>query len=101
MIGVTAHRYWLRPVLALLLPLVLASCSKTVAQQARVSRFPSGLTAKESPLLAEQVAEGRLPALAERLPRDPLVVKPYEQPGIYGGTWHMMHDSPDLGMYKM
>lgn len=52
-------------------------------------------------MLAEQVAEGRLPALAERLPRDPLVVKPYERPGLYGGTWHMLHDNPDLGIYKM
>ena len=52
-------------------------------------------------MLAEQVAEGGLPPLAQRLPRDPQVVKPYEQPGLYGGTWHMMHDSPDLGMYKM
>jgi peptide/nickel transport system substrate-binding protein len=52
-------------------------------------------------MLAEQVASGRLPPLAERLPREPLVVTPNEKPGLYGGTWHLMHDNPDLGMYKM
>jgi peptide/nickel transport system substrate-binding protein len=52
-------------------------------------------------MLAEAVAAGRLAPLAQRLPQDPLVVKPYERPGIYGGTWHMMHDNPDLGILKM
>jgi peptide/nickel transport system substrate-binding protein len=85
----------------MLLPFVLCSCAKTVAEQARVSRFPAGLSAKEAPMLAEAVASGRLPPLAQRLPQDPLVVKPYERPGLYGGTWHMMHDNPDLGIYKM
>jgi peptide/nickel transport system substrate-binding protein len=60
-----------------------------------------GLQAKEAPELAQRVAQGKLPPLAERLPKEPLVVKPYEQPGFYGGTWHMMVDNPDLGMYKM
>src|SRR6266849_72241 len=91
----------LRAVLGLLLPFALASCARTVAEQARASRFPAGLTAKEAPILAEKVAEGRLPPLAQRLPRDPLIVKPYERPGIYGGTWHLMHDNPDLGVFKM
>ena len=49
-------------------------------------------------MLAEQVAAGKLPPLEHRLPSDPLVVKPYEKPGTYGGTWHLMHDNPDLGI---
>jgi peptide/nickel transport system substrate-binding protein len=52
-------------------------------------------------MLAERVDAGKLPPLEDRLPAEPLVVKPYEQPGLYGGTWHLMHDNPDLGMYKM
>ena len=90
-----------RVLVSALLPFVFASCAKTVAEQARASRFPAGVTAMEAPMLAERVAEGRLPPLAQRLPQDPLVVKPYERPGRYGGTWHLMHDNPDLGMYKM
>jgi peptide/nickel transport system substrate-binding protein len=84
-----------------LLPFFAAACARTGAEEVRASRFPAGLSAKESPLLAERVAEGRLPPLKDRLPSDPLVVRPYERPGIYGGTWHLMHDNPDLGMYKM
>jgi peptide/nickel transport system substrate-binding protein len=41
---------------------------------------------QESPLLAEQVAAGSLPALAERLPAVPAVVAPFNETGQYGGT---------------
>jgi peptide/nickel transport system substrate-binding protein len=44
-------------------------------------------TFKESPLLAEQVKAGRLPAVDKRLPEDPLVVPTVERVGQYGGTW--------------
>ena len=43
--------------------------------------------AKEAPKLAEQVAAGKLPPLAERLPETPLVVQPAERAGVYGGEW--------------
>jgi peptide/nickel transport system substrate-binding protein len=59
------------------------------------------MSAKEAPALAELVKQGKLPPLAQRLPKNPLVVTPYEAPGYYGGTWHLMVDNPDLGMYKM
>ena len=42
---------------------------------------------KEAPMLAEQVKAGSLPAVAERLPKDPRVVQPVEKVGKYGGTW--------------
>ena len=41
----------------------------------------------EAPMLQEMVAAGTLPALAERLPANPLVVEPVESVGQYGGTW--------------
>ena len=44
-------------------------------------------TYKESPALAEQVRAGRLPAVKDRLPEQPLVVPVVEQPGEYGGVW--------------
>jgi peptide/nickel transport system substrate-binding protein len=41
----------------------------------------------EAPALAEQVKAGRLPPLAQRLPKSPLVIAPAERVGVYGGTW--------------
>jgi|HigsolmetaAR201D_1030396.scaffolds.fasta_scaffold03967_6 peptide/nickel transport system substrate-binding protein len=38
-------------------------------------------------MLAELVAQGKLPPVEERLPKEPLVVQPYEKIGKYGGTW--------------
>ncbi|GAA1651953.1 ABC transporter substrate-binding protein [Nonomuraea maheshkhaliensis] len=46
------------------------------------------LSAKEAPALAELVKAGKLPPLEQRLPRNPLVVKPLREPGAYGGTWN-------------
>ncbi|MEE2753455.1 MAG: ABC transporter substrate-binding protein [Candidatus Latescibacterota bacterium] len=40
----------------------------------------------ESPLFASQVAEGVLPPVADRLPKNPLVVRPLKMIGRYGGT---------------
>jgi peptide/nickel transport system substrate-binding protein len=40
----------------------------------------------ESPALASQVAEGRLPPVEQRLPDDPIVVEPLERIGRHGGT---------------
>lgn len=45
-------------------------------------------SAKEAPALAELVKSGKLPPLAERLPKNPLVVTPLKEPGTYGGTWN-------------
>ncbi|MBC7529287.1 MAG: ABC transporter substrate-binding protein [Chthonomonadaceae bacterium] len=60
-----------------------------------------GIGVKEAPVLASLVQSGKLPALASRLPLDPLVIKPVERPGEYGGVWHLMVDNPDLSVYKM
>ncbi|MCU0481914.1 MAG: ABC transporter substrate-binding protein [Anaerolineae bacterium] len=43
----------------------------------------------EAPMLTEQVMTGDLPPVDERLPRNPLLVTPEENIGVYGGTWHM------------
>lgn len=42
---------------------------------------------KEAPILAEQVKAGRLPAVDQRLPENPLVVPTVERVGQYGGIW--------------
>ncbi len=44
---------------------------------------------KEAPSLSEQVARGALPPVTQRLPRTPLLLRPLEEIGTYGGTWGM------------
>jgi peptide/nickel transport system substrate-binding protein len=43
---------------------------------------------KEAPALAELVKAGKLPPVEQRLPENPRVLKPLEEVGQYGGTWH-------------
>ncbi|HET6743856.1 MAG TPA: ABC transporter substrate-binding protein, partial [Kribbella sp.] len=42
---------------------------------------------KESPMLKALVDKGSLPALADRIPKNPVVIKPLEGKTQYGGTW--------------
>lgn len=42
---------------------------------------------KESPLLTEQVKAGKLPPVDQRLPKNPMVIKPNDSVGVYGGRW--------------
>ncbi len=51
----------------------------------------------EAPMLAELVAQGRLPPVDERLPEEPLVLEPVEEIGQYGGIWHKVDSSDSLG----
>jgi peptide/nickel transport system substrate-binding protein len=44
---------------------------------------------KEAPPLAQLVKEGKLPPVEQRLPKEPLVLKPVDRIGQYGGTWRM------------
>jgi peptide/nickel transport system substrate-binding protein len=41
----------------------------------------------EAPALAEQVKAGKLPPVDQRLPQEPMVLKPLHSVGKYGGTW--------------
>jgi len=43
-------------------------------------------TYNESPMLADKVAAGSLPAVGDRIPDEPLFVEVAEQIGVYGGT---------------
>ncbi|MDL2228627.1 ABC transporter substrate-binding protein [Treponema sp. OttesenSCG-928-L16] len=49
----------------------------------------SASATKEAPQLAQLVKEGKLPPLAERLPKNPKVLTPYETIGQYGGDWRV------------
>lgn len=70
-----------------------------------LSGYPAGTEAREAPMLAHLVAQGKLPPLEERLPDPPLVAKHdfdgYEGPGEYGGTWYGFHPDPWLGGWLM
>ena len=46
------------------------------------------MTYSEAPMLADLVASGDLPPVAERIPKNPRVITPYDEIGEYGGTWH-------------
>jgi peptide/nickel transport system substrate-binding protein len=56
---------------------------------------PASTALKEAPALAEQVKAGTLPPRAERLPAKPMVVRPAERLGAYGGTWRTILTSVD------
>ena len=49
--------------------------------------IPPNLEQMEAPMLQELVESGLLPPLSERLPKNPVVIVPAEQPGRYGGVW--------------
>ena len=52
-------------------------------------------TFNEAPMLAELVAAGSLPPVAERLPPEPLVVTPTNAVGTYGGTFFGASMAPE------
>lgn len=55
------------------------------------------LAFSENPLFADDVKAGKLPAVAERLPEEPLIVLPYTECGIYGGTLNGLARAPESG----
>lgn len=65
--------------LALLLVLSLSALGPVAAQDM--------MEYNEAPMLAEMVAAGELPPVAERLPVNPRVVEA-DSIGVYGGVWH-------------
>src|SRR5262245_52336471 len=56
------------------------------------AQFPTSL--QEAPQLAELVKAGKLPPVAERIGQDPLVLKPLQGIGKYGGTWRRGFTGP-------
>jgi peptide/nickel transport system substrate-binding protein len=51
-------------------------------------------TFKEAPMLAELVKQGKLPPVEQRVPEEPLVIKPVHEIGKYGGTWRRGFTGP-------
>jgi peptide/nickel transport system substrate-binding protein len=88
---------------SILIALTVLLSSAAVAQQPDLSQ--SGLVGKlenptivtdpaqwpkkfgEAPALTELVKAGKLPPVEQRLPQEPMVIKPLRSVGKYGGTW--------------
>ena len=51
----------------------------------------------EAPMLAELVKAGKLPPVEQRVPDEPLVIKPVHEIGKYGGTWRRGFTGPGDG----
>ena len=67
-------------------PTPAAAAQTPAAPQAQ--QTPAAVAGKnEAPQLAAMVKEGKLPPLDQRLGKAPLVVKPIEKVGKYGGQW--------------
>lgn len=62
--------------------IALSNATATPAAQAAAPT-----TYKEAPMVAEMVKAGKIPAIAQRLPANPRVIKPREDVGVYGGVW--------------
>lgn len=56
------------------------------------ARWPKKLS--EAPMLAELVKQGKLPPVEQRVPQEPLVIKPVQSIGRYGGTWRRGFTGP-------
>jgi len=56
------------------------------------TQFPKQL--KEAPMLADMVQANKLPRVDQRVPQDPLVIKPVHEIGRYGGTWRRGFTGP-------
>jgi peptide/nickel transport system substrate-binding protein len=57
-------------------------------------------TYNEAPMLAERVAAGDLPPVAERLPVNPRVVEPAEEIGQYGGQMFDLYNGGRLAEFR-
>ena len=51
----------------------------------------------EAPMLAEMVKAGKLPPIEQRIPEEPMIVKPLHEIGKYGGTWRRGFTGPADG----
>ncbi len=66
----------------------LGASVATITIAATGMRSLAAAPAGEAPMLKALVDAGSLPALADRLPKNPMVVTPLNEIGTYGGTWN-------------
>lgn len=87
-----------KKIIVLTLSLLLLVTGGVLAQNQMKSAKSLGIEEfKQAPMLDELVEKGELPPVVERLPEDPIVVKPVEKIGEYGGTWNRIHNNDGMG----
>ena len=64
-----------------------ASTATLVLAATGIRQAFAAVTGGEAPMLKAMVDAGSLPALSDRLPKNPMVVTPLHDVGQYGGTW--------------
>lgn len=75
-------------------PMSMSIADRSVGGTSLTSTAPASISPSilrdrsffEAPLLAQRVRAGSLPPVSERLPENPLVIRPLDQIGTYGGT---------------
>ena len=78
-----------------------ASPADTTIRTAPAAIDPEILRARrftEAPILAAKVSAGALPPVADRLPGNPLIIRPVHQIGRYGGSIRRMFDNENGGI---
>ena len=70
----------------------------TIRGPAAISALPT--TFNEAPMLAARVRAGDLPPVEERLPKQPLMIKPAHEIGQYGGTLRTEGATPWVGLHQ-
>jgi peptide/nickel transport system substrate-binding protein len=68
--------------------LLILSCNGSSGGTA-AGKSSGGNTSHEAPQFTQLVSEGKLPPLAERIPKAPRVITPFEKAGVYGGDWRL------------
>ena len=76
-------------------PMVRLDCSDEDPCWPEVIKDSIPAQFNEAPMLAERVAAGELPPLEERLPDRPMVIKPSDGIGVYGGTMRKGFPGPN------
>ncbi|MGN6564860.1 MAG: ABC transporter substrate-binding protein, partial [Thermomicrobiales bacterium] len=64
-----------------------ASASSSSSSSSSAANVPTSF--QDAPALADQTKSGKLPAVVQRVPKNPIVITPVEKVGKYGGTWRM------------
>lgn len=63
--------------------------------------LPPAAKFSEAPELAQMVKDGKLPPVEKRLPESPVVTKPVDSVGKYGGTLHTASWWPEVGNVQL
>jgi peptide/nickel transport system substrate-binding protein len=74
---------------ALISAFLILACSRGGGGTTAAAPSAPANTAREAPEFVQLVAEGKLPPLADRLPKKPKIITPYEKVGVYGGDWRV------------